>query len=63
MSTLVILYLSHHCFLGEDNRFSPSTGPQMERNCAPGWILLRTGLTADVNVVDDEIWDSYAAKI
>lgn len=39
MAITGILCLSHNCILREDNLFPSFTGPQMERNFAPGWII------------------------
>ena len=39
MAITGILCLSHNCNLRADNLFSSFTGPQMERNFAPGWII------------------------
>ena len=51
---MFILCLSHYCVLGADNLFSSFTGPQMERNFVPKWIIPRISSIPDL---DDEIWN------
>lgn len=72
MSITVILCLNQHCILGVDNLFLEfvfvnSFNPQhnhtsfigswIERNFAPGWIILRVSLIPNLDDLDDEIWD------
>ena len=51
---MFILCLSRYCVLGADNLFSSFTGPQMERNFVPKWIIPRISSIPDL---DDEIWN------
>ena len=51
---MFILCLSHYYILEVDNLFSSFTGPQMERNFVPKWIIPRISSIPDL---DDEIWN------
>lgn len=46
----VILCLLHHLILEADNMPSSFTDQQMERNCAPGWIISRISPIPDIDV-------------
>lgn len=63
MSLTVILYLFQHCIWEQITYFLSFTGPQMERNCAPGWITSRASPWLNLDDLDTEIWDFGADLI
>lgn len=56
MFTTHISFLSHHWIWGTDNLFSSFTGPLMEGNFAPEWIIHRVSIIPELDDLDGKIW-------
>lgn len=63
MFITVILCLFQHCIWEQITYFLSFTGPQMERNCAPGWIIPKASPWLNLDDLGAETWDFWADLI